>query len=66
MTIKRLKETKTLSNNDHGFAKWLKDNGWTGKTESDGDTNCYYNDKNEIIAKALFNNSKCTYRIFCS
>ena len=50
---------------DYEFAKWLKDHGWTGKYEVNHINNVnYFMVEEKVIATVLYNNSKCTRRIF--
>lgn len=62
MTITRCQE---LDNKDHDFAKYLRKNGWI---ETDKIKNCnrFYAKNSVLIAMVIYDNTACTYEVFCN
>ena len=64
----KLTERPDLSNKDHVFSAWLFKNGWDGdvKKELTGTKaiSAYIKPNGDLICKVLYDNQKCTYRVF--
>jgi len=58
-------EKPELNNNDNVFAHWLKKHGWNGRYQKcSSDINYYLRDDGKLICTVVYDNKKCTYRVF--
>jgi hypothetical protein len=54
-----------LDNKDHDFASYLRKMGWKGEWKKvNGNTNYFMNPHGSVIAKAVYNNNKSTFKVY--
>ena len=63
--MKNLIRIPHFDNKDQHFATYLRKMGWEGAWRKvNGNTNYFINPHGSILAKVVYNNSECTFRVW--